>query len=255
MYKLRGTLFLASLFPSSSSFLPQSSVTFTASSEAQLQLRLLILYICQVWVLQHSRSSSFIQFPRCALSLLSLALLTWLLCDNSCWKAFRRARAIRFPSQLSPCPSAPSTALLPGRGWCLPWGLSTKHPGKADFYNSLNSQRVGLPSIYFTSYPASKGSSICRQYLAVPDKLHLYRLIQTQAINTRRLCLFQDWLSSRLSEGSPRDPRAPAGLCSDQAVLGRGLRDVIRFVRVLPQQWCWPLGLSMLYLAGLSAVI
>lgn len=188
MYKLRGTLFLASLFPSSSSFLPRSSVTFTASSEAQLQLRLLTLHICQVWVLQHSRSSSFIQFPRCALSLLSLALLTWLLCDNSCWKAFRRARAIRFPSQLSPCPSAPSTALLPGMGWCLLWGLSTKHPGKADFYNSLNSQRVGLPSIYFTSYPASKGSSICRQYLAVPDKLHLYRLIQTQAINTRRLC-------------------------------------------------------------------
>lgn len=187
MYRLRGTLFVASLFPNSS-FLPGSSIPFAASSEAQLQFRLLTLYICQVWVLQHSHRSSFIPFPRCALSLLSLALLTWLLCDNSCWKAFSRATATHFPSQLSPCPSAPSMALPPGRGWCLPWGLSTKHPGKADFYNSLNSQRVGLPSIYFSFYPASKGSPICRQYLALPDKLHLYRLIQTQAINTRRLC-------------------------------------------------------------------
>lgn len=66
--------------------------------------------------------------------------------------------------------------------------LATKQPSSADFYNSLNSQRVRLSSIYFSFYPASKGSSICRQYLALPDKLHLYRLIQTQAINTRRLC-------------------------------------------------------------------
>lgn len=63
-----------------------------------------------------------------------------------------------------------------------------KQPSKTDFCSSLNSKRTGLSSIYFSFYPASKGSSICRQYLTLSDKLHLYRLIQTQAINTRRLC-------------------------------------------------------------------
>lgn len=47
---------------------------------------------------------------------------------------------------------------------------------------------AGLPSIYFSFYPASEGSSACRQYLTLPYKLHLYRLIQTQAINTLCLC-------------------------------------------------------------------
>lgn len=207
----------------------------------------------------YSHSSSFIPFPRCALSLLSLALLTWLLCDNSCWKAFNGARAIRFPSQLSPCPNAPSMALLPGRGWCLPWGLSTKHPGKADFYNSLNSQRVGLPSIYFSFYPASKGSPICRQYLALPDKLHLYRLIQTQAINTRRLCTdCRHTLSVPLPGPTFLQAfrRIPPGIL----MLPRGCAVTRLNWDEAWRMWldlceCWPLSLSILYLASLSAVI
>lgn len=120
MHRLRSTLFLASLFPNFSSFLPLSSIPFTASSEAQLQRTLLTLHVCQVWIFRHSRSFSFIQFPRCALSLLSLALLTWLPCDNICWKAYRRAGAAHVSQRLLdaaltaiPCPS---TALLPGWG-------------------------------------------------------------------------------------------------------------------------------------------
>lgn len=176
---------------------------------------LLTLHVCQVLVFQRSCSSSFIQFPQCALSLLSLALLTRLPCDNSCWKTFGRAGATRvsrwllnaafaeipYPSrreQESPC-CCPALSLCsyPAqlRSWqghgCLPWGtlpgITPKQPSKTDFCSSLNTKRAGLSSIYFSFYPASKGSSICRQYLTLPDKLHLYRLIQTQAINTRRL--------------------------------------------------------------------
>lgn len=72
----------------------------------------------------------------------------------------------------------------------LPWGthlallrIPPKQPEKPGFC-----RWAGLPSIYFSFYPASEGSSACRQYLTLPYKLHLYRLIQTQAINTLCLC-------------------------------------------------------------------
>lgn len=70
---------------------------------------LLTSHVCQVWVLQHSCSSSFVQLSACALSLLSLALLMWLPCDNTCWETLRRAGATRvswwLPNQLCLCKS------------------------------------------------------------------------------------------------------------------------------------------------------
>lgn len=98
-----------------------------------------------------------------------------------------------------------------------------KQVSKADFCHSLNSKRAGLSSLYFSFYPASKGSSICRQYLTLPDKLHLYRLIETQAINTCCLCTdcyHGPWVPlpgqtfKRLLERS---------LCSAQTTLGQEL--------------------------------
>lgn len=113
--------------------------------------------------------------------------------------AFPKA-PVPYPSgreQDSPCCSpAPFQHSYPAQlcswqgGVCLPWGaqlallrIPQSSPKHTDFC-----KWAGLPSISFSFYPASEGSSACRQYLTLPDKLHLYRLIQTQAINTRRLC-------------------------------------------------------------------
>lgn len=284
-----GVPFLATLFPNFSPFLPLSSIPFAASSEAQLQVMLLTLHICQVLVFQRSCSSSFLQFPLCALSLLSLPLLMRLPCDNSCWKTYRRAGATRVSRWLLnaafaaiPCPSRreqerpccrparplqlPSSALLLAGRWVSSLGNSAspakntpKQPSKADFCHSLDTKRAGLSSIYFSFYPASKGSSICRQYLTLPDKLHLYRLIQTQAINTRRLCTdcrHAPWVPLPGQTFQKALGKTPLGsLCSAQTALGHGLRAAISSVWVLLWQRHHPLTFSILYLCGFSAVI
>ena len=171
--------------------------------------------------------------------------------------------ALRSCPLLSQSPT--SAPLLPGRrvyslGDSAGSAKDTpKHHSKADFCSSLNTKRAGLSSIYFSFYPASRGSSICRQYLTLPDKLHLYRLIQTQAINTRRLCTdcrHAPWVplpGQTFRKTFGKIPLRP--LCGAQTVLGWDLRAAMSSVWMLLQQMHRPLIFSVLCLYGFSARI